>query len=233
MPPVTTETESDTLDLGLNLEGSFGDSDWGWEANLGFTSQDTDSLRINSIDGASLRAGLNSDGVTPRLEYLFGESPESCAEKGGVINFGLCQITHPAPPAANPFGDLSSYINDPLNAVSTNEQTRFDALLRGSLWSMPAGDVSVLVGYSSLETVLDSETQFQIGTTVSPIGDIDSFKTDASRSNQAVYDGRVGTDYRRRRGHESEPEPVRTLGLLRCPRRRLPGYRVGHHREGG
>ena len=187
LPPVTTETESDTLDLGLNLEGSFGDSDWGWEANLGFTSQDTDSLRINSVDGTSLRAGMASDGVTPSTQFLFGETPESCAEKGGVINFGLCQVSIPAPPAANPFGDLSSYINDPLNAVSTNEQTRFDALLRGSLWSMPAGDVSVLVGYSSLETVLDSETQFQIGTTVTPIGDIESFSTDASRSNKAVY----------------------------------------------
>ena len=187
LPPISTETESDTLDLGLNLEGSFGDSDWGWEANLGFTSQDTDSLRINSLDTPRVTAGMGSDGVTPSTQFLFGETPESCAEKGGVINFGLCQITIPAPPAVNPFGDLTPYINDPLNAVSTNEQTRFDALLRGSLWSMPAGDVSVLLGYSSLETVLDSETQFQIGTTDSPIGDIDSFSTDASRANQAVY----------------------------------------------
>ena len=135
-----------------------------------------------------MTAGLGSDGVTPRTEFLFGETPESCAEKGGVINFGLCQLTIPAPPSANPFGDLSPYLNDPLNAASTNEQTRFDALLRGSLWSMPAGDVSVLLGYSSLETVLDSKTQFQVGVVdKSPIGDIDSFSTDASRSNQAVY----------------------------------------------
>ena len=188
LPPVTTETESDTLDLGLNLEGSFGDSDWGWEANLGFTSQDTDSLRINSLDGTSLTAGMGSDGVTPSTRFLFGETAESCAEKGGVINFGLCQLTIPAPPAANPFGDLSSYINDPLNAVSTNEQTRFDVLLRGSLWSLPAGDVRALLGYSSLETVLDSKTQFQIGVVdASPIGDVESFSTDASRSNQAAY----------------------------------------------
>ncbi len=187
LPPITTETESDTLDLGFNLEGSFGDSDWGWEANLGFTSQDTDSLRINSFDIVRLTAGLGSDGVTPGTQFLSGETAESCAEKGGSLSFGLCRLTIPAPPAANPFGDLSSYINDPLNAVSTNEQTRFDALLRGSLWSMPAGDVSVLVGYSSLETVLDSESQFQIGTTVTPIGDIESFSTDASRSNKAVF----------------------------------------------
>ena len=188
LPTVTTETESDTLDLGLNLEGSFGDSDWGWEANLGFSSQDTDSLRINSVDGTSLIAGMASDGVTPSTQFLFGETAESCAEKGGSLSFGLCRVSIPAPPAANPFGDLSSYINDPLNAVSTNEQTRFDALLRGSLWSMPAGDVSVLVGYSSLETVLDSKTQFQIGIVdASPIGDVESFSTDASRANQAAY----------------------------------------------
>ena len=187
LPTISTETESDTLDLGLILEGSFGDSDWGWEANLGFTSQDTDSLRINSVDRLSLNAGLVSDGVTPSSQFLFGETAESCAEKGGSLSFGLCRISIPAPPSANPFGDLTPYINDSLNAVSTNEQTRFDALLRGSLWSMPAGDVSVLLGYSSLETVLDSEIQFSIGTTNSPIGDIDSFSTDASRSNQAVY----------------------------------------------
>ena len=187
LPPITTATESDTLDLGLNLEGSFGDSDWGWEANLGFTSQDTDSLRINSLDIVQLTAGMGSDGVTPSSQFLFGETAESCAEKGGSLSFGLCRITIPAPPAANPFGDLSSYINDPLNAVSINEQTRFDALLRGSLWSMPAGDVSVLVGYSNLEIVLDSESQFQIGTTVSPHGGIESFSTDASRSNKAVF----------------------------------------------
>ena len=187
LPPVTTETESDTLDLGLNLEGSFGDSDWGWEANLGFTSQDTDSLRINSLDTVRFTAGLGSDGVTPSTQFLFGETAESCAEKGGSLSFGLCRVSIPAPPAANPFGDLTPYINDPLNAVSTNEQTRFDALLRGPLWSLPAGDVSALLGFSSLETVLDSELQFSIGTTNSPIGDIDSFSTDASRSNQAVY----------------------------------------------
>ena len=188
LPPQTTETESDTLDLGLNLEGSFGDSDWGWEANLGFSSQDTDSLRINSVDGTSLRAGMASDGVTPSTQFLFGETAESCAEKGGSLSFGLCRVSIPAPPAANPFGDLTPYINDPLNAVSTNEQTRFDALLRGPLWSLPAGDVSALLGFSSLETVLDSKTQFQIGVVdASPIGDVESFSTDASRSNKAVY----------------------------------------------
>ena len=187
LPPISTETESDTLDLGLNLEGSFGDSDWGWEANFGFTSQDTDSLRINSVDRTSLIAGLQSDGVTATTQFLFGETAESCAEKGGSLSFGLCRVSIPAPPAVNPFGDLTPYINDPLNAASINEQTRFDALLRGALWSMPAGDVSVLLGYSSLETVLDSKSQFTIGTSVSPIGDIDSFSTDASRANQAVY----------------------------------------------
>ena len=41
-------------------------------------------MRINSVDGTSLRAGMASDGVTPSTQFLFGETPESCAEKGGV-----------------------------------------------------------------------------------------------------------------------------------------------------
>ena len=82
---------------------------------------------------------------------------------------------------------MSDYILGPLNATSTNDQTRFDALLRGTPWSVPAGDVSVLVGVSSQEIALDSMSQFKLGTTDSPIGDVESFDTEASRSNRAVF----------------------------------------------
>ena len=52
----------------------------------------------------------------------------------------------------------------------------------------PAGDVSVLVGVSSQEIALDSMSQFKIGNIgESPIGDIASFDTDASRRNTAAY----------------------------------------------
>ena len=181
-----SQTDSDSLNLGIDFEGSFTDN-WDWEAGFGFNSEDSDTERLNSLDLQTLRDGLGSDGVTPRSQFLFGETPESCAEKGGSLSFGLCRVSLPPIPSINPFGDLSPYINEALLAGSTNEQLRFDALVRGNLWSMPAGDVRLLLGYSWHETALKSRSDFQLGTTDSPIGDIDTFHTEAERANHALF----------------------------------------------
>ena len=189
LPVSANLTDSDTLDLGIDLDGSIGDTGWEWEASFGVTSHDAATQRINSVDTQRLQAGLQSDGVTGnRGGLLFFGMPDVCAEMGGIFTFGICFESIPPPPAVNPFGDLSDYIVDTLHAASTNEQTRFDALVRGTPWSLPAGDVSVLVGVSSQEIALDSMSQFKIGNIgESPIGDIASFDTDASRRNTAAY----------------------------------------------
>ena len=188
LPSPSTLTDSDTLDLGIDLDGSIGDSGWEWEAGFGTTTQNADTQRLNAVDRQRLQAGLTSDGVTPVVERLPYFSKGPCEENGGTFFFFSCTRTLPAPPAANPFGDLTDYISDALNASSTNEQTRFNALLRGTPWSLPAGDVSVLVGVSSQEIALDSSSQFRIGIVdESPIGDIESFDTVASRRNNAAY----------------------------------------------
>ncbi len=189
LPAPSTLTGSDTLDLGIDLDGSIGGSGWEWEATFGVTTQDANSRRLNSSDVIGLTAGLGSDGVTPRRGAFIGFSTrEACEAEGNVFTFGFCFEGIPPPPAANPFGDLTPYIIDTLHASSTNEQTRFDALLRGSPWTVPAGDVSVLLGVSSQETSLKSMSEFRIGVVgSSPIGDIASFDTDASRSNRAGY----------------------------------------------
>ena len=90
LPGPSTVTDSDTLDLGIDLDGSVGDSGWEWEASLGFSSQDTDSLRLNSVDRLALEAGLNSDGVTQRSVITPGETQASCLEKGGSFSFNRC-----------------------------------------------------------------------------------------------------------------------------------------------
>ena len=186
LPAPATLTDSDSLDLGIDLDGSFGD--WEWELNLGKTTQNSDTRNLNPVDRARLMAGLLSDGVTGTTQFLRGETRESCAAMGGSFFFGFCRVTVPPPPAANPFGDLSDYIGDTLHASSTNEQSRFDALLRGQPWSLPAGDVSVLVGVSSQEISLDSMSEFRIGVVdASPVGDVESFDTEASRRNSAAY----------------------------------------------
>ena len=192
LPAPSTLTDSDTLDLGIDLDGSIGDTGWEWEASFGVTSHDAATQNLNSIDRGRLIAGLRSDGITPVVaSTTFFETKESCESKGAVFvdrGFGACELRVPPPPAAEPFGDLTDYITDPLHAASTNEQTRFNALVRGTPWSLPAGDVSVLAGVSSQEIALDSMSQFKIGNIgESPIGDIASFDTDASRRNSAAY----------------------------------------------
>ena len=183
----STETISDLFDVGIDFEGSLGDN-WAWEAGFGYNSEDSNSQRLNTLNGEAVRAGLASDGVTPRTQFLAGETAESCAENGGTFFFGLCRVSLPPIDAINPFGDLTPYFNEALLAASLNEQKRFDALLRGGVWAMPAGEVRLLLGYSRHETVLRSQSEFQVGVVdSSPIGDIDTFHTNAQRANQALY----------------------------------------------
>ena len=186
MGAVSTETIADIFDVGIDFEGGLGDN-WDWEVGLGFSSEDSRSQRLNTTDSQTLGGGLTSDGVTPRSQFLGGHDAASCAELGGTFFFGLCRITLPPLDPINPFGDLSPYLNDALLADSLNEQKRVDALLRGGLGALPAGEVRLLVGYSWHETVLNSASEFQVGTTSAPIGDIDTFETDAQRANQAVF----------------------------------------------
>ena len=185
MGKASTETETDTLDAGIDLAGSLGAERWDWEAELGVSSTDSHSDRVNTLDLARLQAGLSSDGVTPRIRFLTGETAESCAARGGRVFFGLCRVSLPPVAPVNPFGDLSAYVRDALTADSTNRQTRFSALVRGRVSLLPAGDIRVLLGASHQTTSLDSATEFQVVT--GPIGSVRSLDTSAERANKAVY----------------------------------------------
>ena len=183
-------TEAETLDVGLDLEGAIGDTGWEWEASFGQVTSESDTLNMNQLDRAAVGPGLSFSTRT-----LQGITEEDCLALGGTytperIFFGFpipsrCSV--PPPPAVNPFGDLSEYIDD-LTASNTNEQTRFEALVRGDVFSLPGGDVQLLVGYAWEEIVLESATEFQAGLTFdSPTGNVDSLDSDAERSNQAAY----------------------------------------------
>ena len=190
LPPQRYETESETLDIGVDLEGAFGDSGWEWEASFGQVTSESDTLFSNAFNRAAVRGGLAFS-----TQFLQGISEEECLSRGGDytperIFFGFlipsrCSV--PPPPAVNPFGDLSEFI-DTLTASNSNEQTRLEALVRGDLFELPGGDVRVLVGYAWEELVLDTATEFQAGLTFdSPTGQVSSLDTDAERSNQAAF----------------------------------------------
>ena len=190
LPRPRFETESETLDIGIDLEGAFGDSGWEWEASLGQVTSESDTLFMNSFNRAAVRGGLSFS-----TQFLQGGTEEDCLARGGTftpgrVAFGFviqsrCDV--PPPPAVSPFGDLSEFI-DTLAASNTNEQTRFEALVKGDLFQLPGGDVRLLVGYAWEELVLDTATEFQAGLTFdSPTGSVSSLDTDAERANQAAF----------------------------------------------
>ena len=187
LPQPARETESEALDVRLDFEGSFGDSDWDWEAGFGRTSSELASQSTNSLNREALRAGLQF--APARREDV---TEEECLALGGswtpVGGFTFVPYcTLPPPDAINPFDDLTPYLDDALNAGSTNELTRFEALVRGDLFSLPGGDVRLLFGYAREELILQTASEFQVVTSDSPTGAVNNFDTDAERTNQAVY----------------------------------------------
>ncbi len=186
MPQPFVEADANILDFSVDLTGDLNEL-WTWEISAGSSREDADSSRFFDLDRAILRAGMNSDGVTPIREFLFGLTPEQCAEQGGRVVFGLCQVSRDPPAAINPFGDISDYLQDELMASSLNTQTRFSGLLKGDVYNMPAGPIRLLVGASNESTGLETSSEFQVATLGTPLGDITNFHTEASRSNWALF----------------------------------------------
>lgn len=186
MPQPYTETDAQNTDLSFDLVGDLNER-WSWEVSVGRSREDADSSQFFNMDRTSLRAGMNSDGVTPIRSFLSGLTPDECTERGGSFFFGLCQVSMDPPPAINPFGDLSAYLEDELMSMSLNTQSRMSGLLKGEVLEMPGGPVRFLVGASNESTGLETSAEFQVATLGTPLGDITNFHTDASRSNWAMF----------------------------------------------
>ena len=185
MPQPFVETDATINDFSFDLTGDLSEL-WSWEISAGTSSEDADSSRFFDLDRASLRAGMNSDGVTPIRRFL-PISREECDAMGGRFFFGLCQVSEDPPPAINPFGDISAYLQDDLTASIVNRQTRFSGLVKGDVYETAAGSVRLLVGASNESTGLDTSSEFQVATVDTPLGDITNFHTEASRSNWALF----------------------------------------------
>ena len=186
LPQPYTEAESTSYTFSFDVAGPIGDR-WDWEGSLASSSSASDTTRNNTLDGATLRTGMGSDGVTPITEFRFGLTPDECAAIGGSFNFGLCVLTLPPVPAINPFGDISAHLNDALNANSSNSRLTLEGLVRGELFDAPGGTASGLIGIHYETLNLESSSEFAIGTTASPIGDIGVFDSDAERANNAFF----------------------------------------------
>ena len=182
------ETDTSTVDFSFNFEGDI-TSSIDYKLSIGQTTSDSETLRHFDLDRTRLRAGMNSDGVTPIRETLQGETADSCAALGGTFFFGLCLVSRPPPPAVNPFGDLSEFISTtPLMAESMNSQFRLEGLVRGELYEFWGGMIRGLVGVAIDTTGLESSTQFAVGAIEqSPVSNVANFNTEAERSSRAYF----------------------------------------------
>ena len=203
-PPLVSESEESSLYLAFGAEGSIGT--WKWEAEFSHSEKEVDTARFNWFDSGPYGRGVNSDGVSEALIARFGASfgtpidEPGCQAKldeiGGTrytysVFFGraTCNIYGAPPDPINPFGDPSPWIGDDLQSGSTNEQTLFEALVRGELLTMPGGAVGLVAGYDYKEDVLDSFSEFilrNILSSSSATGN-SQFNTRVSRENHGIF----------------------------------------------
>ncbi|MDE0193558.1 MAG: TonB-dependent receptor, partial [Gammaproteobacteria bacterium] len=167
-PPSSFESEQNDLFANVGLEGSLGT--WNWQAEYGLSRAEGDTTRIN-VRHPDYGNGVNSDGVTESvIARQRGGSEADCqalqAEVGGTrytystFFGGQCSVYGAPPDPIDPFGDISAWIIPDVDAGYENKQTRFEALLRGSIFDVPGGSVSLSIGYDFREDVLDSFSEF-------------------------------------------------------------------------
>ncbi|MCE2425772.1 MAG: TonB-dependent receptor [Pseudomonadales bacterium] len=196
LPTTSFESEQDDLFANVGLEGSFGD--WRWLAEYGLSRQDGDTTRLN-VRHPDYFNGVNSDGVTESvIARQRGQDEAACqalqAELGGTrytyspFFGGQCSIYGPPPDPIDPFGDISAWIIPGVDAGYRNQQTRFEALVRGSLFDAPGGAVAVALGYDFREDVLDSFSEFtSFYINSSSATGSGPFDTLIARDNHAVF----------------------------------------------
>ena len=167
-PPRSFESEQNDLFVDLGIEGGIGS--WAWVAEYGVSRQEGDTKRLNVLDPAYGR-GVNSDGVSEAvIGSQRGGSAADCEAlmmalggtrfRHSTFFGGQCTVYGAPPDPIDPFGDISPWIIPDVNAGYQNQQTRFEALVRGSVLDLPGGALSLVFGYDYREDVLDSFSEF-------------------------------------------------------------------------
>lgn len=189
--PVSNLNDGRDFNANVALKGQSGaDKTWKWEVGVGHSRNESDTVLVNVLSG-DVRPSVASDGVTPQFSFFTIPtqiSTADCQAQGGILIVGgaWCQISRVFP-HIDPFNDdLSQYIDEALPSGSENQQTRFDALLRGQIFNTPGGPVKVLVGGSWQEEGLDTRSDIPSNSTTiaSPIfgGTFDSTSTREQRA---------------------------------------------------
>lgn len=143
--PTNTRAEQDTYRFAGTLDGSLGDSDWGWSASATFSTNNTRNIGGDTI----------GERFTAALQGLGGPN---CGA-GGTPGVGDC---HWYNPFANRFLAESSeaHYNDPIlndwvfarsNTEGEAELLTYDFLVTGQIGEMPGGPTGLAVGVQRRE----------------------------------------------------------------------------------
>lgn len=201
-PPRFFEGQKEDLYTRLGADGVLGASGWQWHAEFSRSQEEIDAQRLNVLDSGTLRSGLNSDGTTPLLiRSISGITEEECAAAvgpNGGTSYSFspprgffasnCMVLGPPAEPINPFGDLSGYVTPGLNTASTNQQTQFEAQVRGELFEVGGGVVALVAGYDFRQDVIDTMSEFH-STTCNALG-----CAGESPVNAAAFNTRIGRD---------------------------------------
>lgn len=185
--PISYSTaESDRWNFNLGLNGNIGEN-WTWDVDTTYNKSKSDASIAPRLDTGAVSNGFASDGVTPRsLNVPAGSAPpgDDCTLTSANVWGRDYYSCAPADPI-NPFGNLSGYMLPPEFASNTNEQSIVTGNLRGSLFDLPAGPLTVAAGFEWQRKELTSSSEFQIDIS-GPVGR-DPYSAEVGRDVRSAF----------------------------------------------
>ncbi|MBO9579703.1 MAG: TonB-dependent receptor [Sphingobium sp.] len=159
-----SKTDVFTYNITAGIDGKIPGTDWTWELFAQQGESETNVLQTGFVSLNRLRAVMSA----PNWGAGFTASGNA-----GAPDFGFGAATARCTSGINPFNYTQKISQDCIDAVSTNLKTRavmqqsvweFDA--QGSLFALPAGNVSAAVGasYRSNQYHFDNDTYVTQGT---------------------------------------------------------------------
>ncbi len=148
----------DTFRVAARLKGTFGDSDWGWQASFSDSWNDTE---FNSTD--TIVARINS--------ALNGYGGPACSASpttdptGAARGTGNCRFWNPfansliAAPGSRTYNDpeLTNWLVGSRTTKDAGELKTYDFVVTGDLWDMAGGTTGVAVGLHRREQMFSQD----------------------------------------------------------------------------
>ena len=152
--PRTTDNQLDTMRVSLGLEGTLnlGSKQWDWDVNFLSNENDNDKLNHGDAYVPALQAALgpsyfNTDTgrvecgtLANPIEYGSDRSIGQCIPFNPFLPYGQAGQGSLADPA------LQAFLFPEYHSTGNTQTTIYNANIVGSLFSLPAGDMSLAVG---------------------------------------------------------------------------------------